>query len=92
MKNTEYLKENINQLEMFIADTEQQISTGEWWLDAQLGSLKYHLNDLRRQLVEAIAKREEDNNCDGDNRGWHTKAVPEWVRGEHNHRQMERTH
>ena len=58
MKNIEYLRENINQVKAFIADTEQRITDGEWWLDAQLGSLKFHLNDLRTQLVKAIKSKE----------------------------------
>ena len=53
MDNIKYLAENIEQVETLIAETEEQIATGEDWLDAQLGTLKRHLNDLRNQLVSA---------------------------------------
>ena len=53
MDNIKYLAENIEQVETLIAVTEEQIATGEDWLDAQLGTLKRHLNDLRNQLVSA---------------------------------------
>ena len=53
MDNIKYLAENIEQVETLIAETEKQIATGEDWLDAQLGTLKRHLNDLRNQLVSA---------------------------------------
>ena len=51
--NIKYLAENIEEVETLIADTEEQIATGEDWLDAQLGTLKRHLKDLRKQLTEA---------------------------------------
>ena len=53
MDNIEYLEENIDQVKVLIADTEKRIVAGEDCLDAQLGTLKRHLNDLCRQLAEA---------------------------------------
>jgi len=53
MTNIEYLEENIEEVKTLIADTEAQMTAGEDWLDAQLGTLKRHLKDLRKQLIEA---------------------------------------
>jgi len=52
MDNIAYLEENIDQVKKLIEDTEKQIASGEEWLDAQLGTLKRHLKDLRKQFAE----------------------------------------
>jgi hypothetical protein len=52
MDNIQYLEDNIDQVETLIADTEERMTAGEEWLDAQLDTLKRHQKDLRRQLAE----------------------------------------
>jgi hypothetical protein len=53
MDNIQYLEDNIGQVEALIADTEERMTAGEEWLDAQLDTLKRHQKDLRKQLAEA---------------------------------------
>ena len=53
MDNIERLKQYIDQVKRLIANTEERISAGAGWLDAQLGSLERHLDDLCKQFVEA---------------------------------------
>ena len=52
MSNIEYLTENIEQVETLIENTEERISAGEEWLDAQLITLKRHLKVLYQKLAE----------------------------------------
>jgi predicted nucleic acid-binding Zn-ribbon protein len=54
MDNIQYLENNIDQVETLIADTEERMTAGEEWLDAQLDTIKRHRKDLRKQLAEAM--------------------------------------
>ena len=60
MNNIERLVQRISQVEGFIAATEEKIAAGEGWLDAQLVSLKCHLEDIQEQLSETI-KQQKSN-------------------------------
>ena len=53
MKSIERLRQHVEKVEEFVADTEARMSAGEGWLNAQLVSLEHHLDDLREQLDEA---------------------------------------
>jgi hypothetical protein len=53
MDNIKYLEDNIVQVKVFIADTEERMAAGEEWLDASYLTLKRHLKDLCKQLAEA---------------------------------------
>ena len=60
MDNIERLNKYINRAERLVADTERRIAAGEGWLDIQLDSLVYHLDNLRAQLAEATEPEKGD--------------------------------
>jgi len=60
MDNIERLKKYINRAEGFLADTEERMAAGAGWLDAQHGSLKRHLDNLRAQLAEVTEPEKGD--------------------------------
>ena len=62
MDNIERLNKYINRVEGLVADTEKRIAAGEGWLDIQQDSLKYHLGNLRKQLIEATEQEKSDEN------------------------------
>jgi hypothetical protein len=58
MDNIERLNKYINRAERLVADTERRIAAGEGWLDIQLDSLQYHLDNLHKQRNEEIKLEE----------------------------------
>ena len=51
-ENIDLTKRFIREVEEHLARTEQQIKSGEFWLDVQAESLRYHIAQLHEQLGE----------------------------------------